>query len=85
MSAPHLALYRIPGCPYCMLVEREIAQLGVDVEIRDITRERAWLDELLAARGRRTTPVLRIDDGGDVTFMPESRDIVAWLRARCGR
>jgi glutaredoxin len=82
MTSPHLALYRIPGCPYCILVEREIDRLGIDVEIRDITRDPASLRELLDARGRRTTPVLRIDDGQRITFMPESRDIVAWLRQR---
>lgn len=85
MSDPHLSLYRIPGCPFCILVEREIARLGVSVEIRDITRDPEHLRVLLAARGRRTTPVLRIQSGDSDVFMPESADIVAWLRERYAR
>jgi len=84
MTDPTLSLYRIPGCPYCIRVEREIARLGVPVELRDITRDSEHLRTLLVARGRRTTPVLRIQTADSDTFMPESADIIAWLRGRFG-
>jgi glutaredoxin len=80
MSNAHLSLYHFEGCPYCRLVRRAIAELGLQVELRDIHASPDHLRELVAATGRRTVPVLRIDAGGDVDFLPESRDIVVWLR-----
>lgn len=77
-----LALYHYDGCPYCDLVRAEIDALGLDVELRDIEEEPERLRELVAARGRRTVPVLRIERGGSVEWMPESADIVRWLRAQ---
>lgn len=79
MNDTKLALFRIPLCPYCMLVERHIRKLGLSVEILDISRNPDHLRELTEARGRKTTPVLRIERGGDTEYLPESRDIVAWL------
>lgn len=84
MSNTNLALFRIPGCPYCIRVENTLERLGVQVELRDITRSPEHLRELLDARGRRTTPVLRIERGGELTYLPESADIIAWLREHHG-
>lgn len=78
-----LALYYYDGCPYCTRVQRAIDRLGVSVEMRNILRDRSHQDALLAARGRRTVPVLRIThpDGRD-EWMPESADIVDYLERR---
>lgn len=83
-SAPAaLALYHYDGCPFCTLVRQEIDALDIAVELRDIMREPAHAQRLIEARGRRTVPVLEItDQQGGTHLMPESRDIVAWLRAR---
>jgi glutathione S-transferase len=44
------------------------------------------MDALVAERGRRTVPVLRIrgEGGGADRWMPESADIVAYLAERFG-
>ncbi len=80
-----LALYHFDGCPYCARVRQAIARLGLDVELRDIRTSRRHWEDLVAARGRRTVPVLKIDapDGGE-TWMPESADIVRYLEETYG-
>ena len=75
-----LALYYFPTCPFCQRVLRKIAELDLDVDLRNIHESTDYRDELIAARGRGTVPVLHITDpDGDVRWMPESADIVAYL------
>src|SRR5688500_3686513 len=84
-KAEDLALYYFDGCPWCTRVQRALDHLGVQVEMRNILRDRKHQEDLVAARGRRTVPVLRIrhPDGRD-EWMPESADIVAYLIRRFG-
>ncbi|MBX7195450.1 MAG: glutaredoxin [Sandaracinaceae bacterium] len=82
--ADDLALYHFDGCPYCARVRRVLDELGVEVELRDIDEDPAHLRALVEARGRRTVPVLRIRHAEGDEWMPESSDIVAFLRERFG-
>ena len=66
------------------MVQRVITDLGIDVELRDVGRGGPHRAELLAARGRGTVPVLRIQEGDRDEWMPESHDIIAWLRREYG-
>lgn len=76
-----LALYYFDGCPFCNMVRANIDQLGLDVELRNIFEESQHREELVAARGRATVPVLRITSpDGEDRWMPESRDIVDYLQ-----
>lgn len=76
-----LALYYMDGCPFCNLVRAVIDELGVDVELRDIFEGSQHRDDLVEVRGRATVPVLRITSpDGEERWMPESRDIVSYLR-----
>lgn len=80
-----LALYQYRGCPFCARVRRALARLGIEVELRDTLADRASADELLAATGRRTVPVLRIRAEDGVTrWLPESAEIIAYLEERFG-
>lgn len=75
-----LALYHFNSCPFCAYVRSAIERLGIDVELRDILQNPEFRDELIEARGRATVPVLRISSpNGEEHWMPESRDIVAYL------
>ena len=75
-----LALYKFDGCPYCAMVRSSIDRLGIEIEMRDIFEDSNHRDDLIAARGRATVPVLRITSpGGEERWMPESRDIVRFL------
>ena len=81
-----LALYYFDTCPFCIRVLRAIDALGIEVELRNIYRESEHLTALREARGRTTVPVLRIaSPHGEDRCMPESADIVRYLRATYGQ
>ncbi len=76
-----LAMYTMPLCPFCWRVTRVINRLGLDVEMRDVLMHPARRDELIEATGRTTVPVLWIQSpDGEVSWLPESRDIVHYLQ-----
>ena len=75
MSSPHLAYYYFDSCPFCMMVQRTIEKLGVEVEYCDIYSDQTHLNKLIEDTGRRTVPCMYIDG----TPMFESYDIIAWL------
>jgi glutaredoxin len=75
-----LVLYQSSWCPFCSIVRSAIEGLGLDVELRDIFEDSNYRDQLIAARGRATVPVLRITSpDGEDRWMPESQDIVRYL------
>ncbi len=77
-----LVLYYSRTCPFCMLVTKAIDRLELDVERREIFEDARYRDQLVAARGRATVPVLRIiSPDGEERWMPESRDIVHYLES----
>ncbi len=81
-----LALYHYATCGFCRWVRSVIDELGLDVELRDIHRDPQHMADLVAARGRRTVPVLRREQpDGTVEWLPESRDIIAYLHRTYGR
>ncbi len=86
MKAPEetLSLYQFQACPFCARVRRVIEELNAPVEYRDIFENPTYRDELITARGRPTVPVLRCDAGDSSRWMPESADIIAYLRERFG-
>ncbi len=73
------------GCGYCEDVREAAHELGVRLDERDTSAEPEHLRALVAARGRRTVPVLRVArEGGEDEWMPESQDIIRYLEARFG-
>ena len=80
-----LSLYYYDGCFFCDTVRRAISKLSMKVELRNIHREPKHMQDLLEARGRQTVPVLRIDNGADSQWLPESDDIVRFLHERGGQ
>lgn len=84
-SGEKLSLYVRDWCGACFMVKRAIGRLGIEVELRDVFRNGDHYDELLAARGRGTVPVLRRDFAdGRTEWMPESRDIIDHLNRTYG-
>ena len=81
-TATTLSLYYYPECPYCQRVLRAIDETGAKIELRHIWNNLEFREELQAARGRTTVPVLRITGNGTDRWMPESADIVRYLRER---
>jgi len=80
-----LSLYYFKPCPYCFRVLRALKKLGVEFEKRDIHADPRYQADLIAARGRKTVPVLRINSSdGEERWLPESRDIVRYLKSTYG-
>jgi glutathione S-transferase len=78
-----LALYQTAFCPYCVRVRRALDGMGLGIETRDVAAEPERYRELVEATGRQTVPVLRIEEpDGRVSWLAESRDIVAYLEDR---
>jgi len=80
-----LALYHFQACPYCRKVRRDIRLLGLTIEERDIKKNRAYRDELVAGGGKKQVPCLRVTEAdGSARFIYESRDISRYLAGRFG-
>ncbi len=72
-----LELYYFDECPYCQLVLRTIADLGLKdkVVLKNIRKETANREKLMKDTGRSTVPCLYIEG----VPMFESKDIARWL------
>lgn len=76
MPNPKLELFYFKACPYCQIVLQALDSLKLKIEHRDITKNEADLNRLVADTGRRTVPCLYIDNQP----MFESAEIVNWLQ-----
>ena len=78
-----LALYQFQACPFCIRVRKELARLGLNIELRDAQHDADHRAELEAGGGRVKVPCLRIAqaDGGE-QWLYESSEIIDWLRQR---
>lgn len=78
-----LRLYNLEYCSYCRKVEREAQKLGIPLQLIDAHQEPAERARLLAGTGRTRVPVLGIiDENGREHFLPESDNIILYLRER---
>lgn len=78
-----LTLYHYEACPFCVKVRRAMKRLSLTIDTRDVKREPAAKEQLLAGGGNLKVPCLRIqNDGGEVEWMYESGDIIAYLESR---
>jgi len=87
VATPSLTLYMSESCGYCRHVTTALEPLDLEVEVRSIDRDPGAREELRAATGRATVPVLRIgadEPGAEAVWMPESLDIIRELQRRAG-
>lgn len=76
-----LSLYQHRGCPFCTKVRRAMHRLNLNIQLRDITNSQ-YRQELAEQGGLTKVPCLRIEQAGQVTWMYESNDIIAYLDER---
>jgi glutaredoxin 2 len=80
-----LSIYGYPQCPFCRRVLDTVDSLGLEIPLRNTLEDEERRGELVAAMGRATVPVLSIEeDDGQIRWLPESADIVRYLRAHFG-
>ncbi|MFA6921000.1 MAG: glutathione S-transferase N-terminal domain-containing protein [Gallionella sp.] len=78
-----LALYHFKTCPFCIKVRHAMAGLSLPVELRDAQHDAKHRADLLGGGGKIQTPCLRITgEQGNVQWMYESADIIAYLQQR---
>ncbi|WP_404377472.1 glutaredoxin family protein [Vreelandella aquamarina] len=84
-ACQHLALYQFRTCPFCIKVRKEIARLGLNIELRDAQLDPAHKQALQEGGGKVKVPCLKIKhDDGQVEWLYESDDINRWLHQRFG-
>lgn len=79
---PSYTLFFMPGCYYCKIVIREAHRLGIELNLVDIYQDPSAAKRLMAWRGRTTVPVLEIPGPNGPKLMPESADIIAYLKGQ---
>ena len=76
-----LSLYQLPSCPFCVKVRRTMKREGLKVELRNISGENNFQQELIREGGKRKVPCLRIEKAdGQVQWLYESNDVVRHLQ-----
>lgn len=79
-----LRLYELPYCYYCSKVRQVASELGISLKSVDVSRDPMAHRLLIEKLGRGTVPVLSIETKDGVKLLPESREIIAYLRSRSG-
>ena len=80
MNTSHLQLYHFNSCPYCIRVKLAIKRMGIKIASKNIHANRAFQTELVKGGGKKQVPCLRIEEKGDVSWLYESGDILAYLK-----
>jgi glutathione S-transferase len=60
-------------------VRRSIKREGLKIETRDAKNDEQYRQELLEQGGKVKVPCLRIEQDGQVKWLYESNDIIAYL------
>ncbi|XUO83933.1 glutaredoxin [Halomonas sp. KM007] len=80
-----LALYQFRTCPFCIKVRKEMARLGLKIELRDAQLDPDHKQALLEGGGKVKVPCLRIaHEDGREEWLYESDAINRWLHQRFG-
>ncbi|MCE9679498.1 glutathione S-transferase N-terminal domain-containing protein [Shewanella sp. AS1] len=76
-----LQLYQYAACPFCVKVRRAIRRQGLNITTID-AKQIPHQQTLVEQGGRAMVPCLRIEQQGEVQWMYESSDIIAYLNQR---
>jgi len=75
-----MSVYQYFACPFCIKTRRAIHRLNIPLEYRDAQiRGGEHRNTLEKEGGRIKVPCLRIDSGGQTTWLYESNEIIAYL------
>jgi glutaredoxin len=77
-----LSLYQLYACPFCVKTRRALRRLNVSLPICDIAKNTEYRHELENKGGRVMVPCLRVEEGDDVRWLYQSKDIIAYLEQR---
>ncbi|WP_018917321.1 glutaredoxin family protein [Vreelandella zhanjiangensis] len=84
-ACQRLALYQFRTCPFCIKVRKEIARLGLNIELRDTQLDPTHKQALVEGGGKTKVPCLKIShEDGREEWLYESDDINKWLHQQFG-
>ncbi|MGP8290709.1 glutaredoxin family protein [Vreelandella zhanjiangensis] len=84
-ACQRLALYQFRTCPFCIKVRKEIARLGLTIELRDTQLDPTHKQALVEGGGKTKVPCLKIShEDGREEWLYESNDINKWLYQQFG-
>ena len=69
-------LYYFTTCPFCIKARFQLYQLGVDLPLKNIKKNKEYKKELITGGGKKQVPCLRIENTNGVEWLYESKDIV---------
>ena len=79
----YYTLYQYDSCPFCYRVRSFLAESDITIPFKDTMFDREAFVELVGGGGSPTVPCLRIEgSSGDVRWLYESLDIIAFLKER---
>lgn len=79
-----LSMYQFYACPFCVKVRRTMRRLNINMDMHDAKNDGQRREELLEQGGRIKVPCLRTQEGDKVTWLYESKEIIAYLDQRFG-
>ena len=83
MTMADITLYEVPGCPFCIRVQRKLEELDLEYDVVEVPRSHAARTEVKELSGQTGVPVID-DEAQGVEGMYESADIVAYLEETYG-
>ena len=75
MNTPKLSLYYYDNCPFCRKIIKKLDELNIYVQFCNILKDQAYKAKLINDTGKKTVPVLYIDNNP----LSESSEISKWL------
>jgi len=73
-------LYHLEACPFCVKVRRQMKRLAISMTMKDIGKDSAAWNELMAGGKLDQVPCLRYaDSNGQIQWLYESSDINEFL------
>jgi len=73
----HIIVYVKTGCPWCIGVTDLLKQEGVTYEERNVSINKAWMEEMVQKSGQTKAPTLDID--GHILADSDKEQVAAYL------
>ena len=74
----NIIVYVKTGCPWCIGVTNLLKEKGVKYEERNVTENKAFMDEMVAKSGQTKAPTLDID--GHILADSDKEAVAAYLK-----
>tara|TARA_A100001011_G_C13759478_1_gene614649 strand:- start:162 stop:536 length:375 start_codon:yes stop_codon:yes gene_type:complete len=82
IECQNLTLYQFHRCPFCVKVRRELTRLQLPIPLKNSNENGDYRKELVNGGGKPQVPCLRIEEDNKVTWLYESKEIIAYLQQR---